>query len=206
MKYMYASCQGRKQSVHGWIFRIGVLCVAVACLLIPVTVNAANTITQGEFLGWLASATGDSKDLSPSATTADLVAWAQTRGLNPNGGWAPDAVLTKEVLAQTLVQLFSLNPKKYNGDFEKNLLREGIVLPAAKDLTRQNLAEVMDQFGMKGKLDTLAYNSPSPGGRTAGKIPGGFLNPKNPWYGTPTDQLPGAGGIANAATRGNRAP
>lgn len=203
MNNVYASSQGRAEVLYGWMVRFGVLCVAVACLMIPVTASAGSTMTQGEFLGWLASATGDAADLGPNAGPTELVAWAVGKGLTPNGGWNPSAVLTREALAQTLVQLFSLNPKKYNGDFEKNLLREGIVLPSKKDLAREDLVNVMDQFGMQGKLAAISVDPSSPGGRVSGGVvPGGFTNPNNKWYNVPPNMLPGAQGLANAATRG----
>jgi hypothetical protein len=207
MKYTYTSSHGRKEVAHGWKFKVGVFCVAVACLLVPMVASAGATITQGEFLGWVASATGDGPSLG-SPTPQDLVVWAQGKGLSPNGGWNASAVLTKEILAQTLVQLFNLNPKKYGGDFEKNLLREGIVLPTAKNLTREDLINVMDQFGMQGKLCSVSNNQGTPihgnNGHFGIPLPPGFMNPRNPHYGqvvpgTADDPRPGHVGLGHGA-------
>ena len=61
--------------------------------------------------------------LSGSATEADLVKWAQGKGMNPTGGWNAGAKLTKEVMAQTLVQFWKLAPDKGNSDAVRILER-----------------------------------------------------------------------------------
>jgi hypothetical protein len=168
-------------------------------------------MSQGEFLGWLASITGEAGDLTDNPTDSELVTWAMGKGLNPNGGWKPNKVLTKYVLAQTLVQLFNLNPKKYNGNFVKNLLREGIVLPDDADLDREDLIEVLDQFGMQGKMNAVCKKDMSPIKGNNGKfgipLPPGFLNPRNPHYGQiipgdpDNDPRPGHVGLGRGAAR-----
>ena len=209
MKYVDVSFQGRKTNTQGWMIRLGVFFVGIACLLSPVTAQAGTAITQGEFLMWLAAATGEADDMvAPSPN--DLVLWAQSKGLNPNGGWNPSAVLTTDVLAQTLVQLFGLNPKKYGGDFIKNLLREGIVLPETADLTRELLVDVVDQFGMQGKLKSVSKSRGSgvngDNGHPGNLVPPGFRNPRNPHYGqiTPDDDpRPGHVGLGPRNEGGN---
>lgn len=187
MKHVELSSHVRKGMFAGWLVRIGVVCAAAAFLLSPLSTQASTMITQGEFLGWLASATGEAADLPSNPTMNDLVQWAMDKGLNPTDGWQPAAKLTKDVLAQTLVQLFNLNPKKYGGDFVKNLLREGIVLPDEETLDRAGLVNVLDQFDMQSKLPKLSKNPFTPikgnNGKFGDPLPPGFLNPRNPHYG-----------------------
>src|ERR1041384_2253850 len=69
----------------------------------PISGQAAQAITQLEFIQWMVQVSGESSKLPASAGVADYVQWAQTKGLTPAGGWNPGATLTKEALAQALV-------------------------------------------------------------------------------------------------------
>lgn len=197
MKYICESFKGRER-IQGWIKRAGIVCVGAVCAMGPMTAQAGS-ITQGEFLGWLVAITGDSGSLGAGANVSDYVRWAQGKGLNPNGGWSANAALTRETLAQTLVQLFNLNPKKYGGKLELTLLREGIVLPTDSQISLASLVTVVDQIALVGKL--AAVTSSTGSGTNGdnghpGNIPSpGFRNPRNPHFGIPPDDIPGHNGL-----------
>ena len=209
MNNVVASFQGWNKCVQGWFVRIGVLCVGAACLFGPLSANAASKITQAEFLGWLASVSGEADGAGTGVS--DLITWATSKGLAPDGGWQPNKVLTKQVLAQTLVQLFNLNPKAYKGDFERNLLRQGIVLPEEDELSRLALIQTVDQFGFQSKTYVMSRSRGSgvngDNGHPGNIVPPGFRNPRNPHYGlfpTDPDNRPGHVGLGNGANNGNR--
>src|SRR5437899_3255913 len=103
-------------------------------------------VTQLAFLQTLVQITGDSGQFSSSSTPQDFVAWASAKGLAPSGGWNLSGNLSKEQLAQLLVQLLNLNPKKGGGDYIRILQREGIDLSGIADgaaITGQNLANTL---------------------------------------------------------------
>src|ERR1041384_5241087 len=134
------------QLVHGCIKKVSqglgksVVTLALGAVvgygaLMPSTASAA-AMSQLEYLHWLVNLTGDSGQFNANSTAADYVNWAKVKGITPNAGWNPSSGLTKDVLAQTLVQLLHLNPHKFGGDYVKILAREGIVLSDDNDVTR----------------------------------------------------------------------
>jgi len=107
-------------------------------------------LTQLEGLQWLAQVSGDSSQFSASSTAADYIQWARVKGLNPNGGWQPNATLTREVLAQILVQLLKISPNKLGADYVKILEREGIIIPANNTISRESLLSVLGDPAFRG--------------------------------------------------------
>lgn len=206
MKNLDVLSLGRMRNFsHGWIARLGAICVGATFLFLASHESKAQSLTQLQFVHVLIQISGSADQLPANASTADYIQWAESQGVSPKGGWRPDAVLNGDVVAETLVQLLKLNPKKFGGDFKKNLLREGIVVPDGDELSRGQVLAMLDSFEAQPRLiDAKMTVSPVKGGRPAGKIPPGFLNPKNPHYGTPVDELPGAQGISNAQDRGNK--
>src|SRR5438046_855573 len=86
------------------------LAVVLALLgLLTVTPLVQAGVTQLAFLQTLVQLSGDSGQFSSSATAQDFVQWAQAKGLNPSGGWNLSGNLSKDQLAQLLVQLLNLN-------------------------------------------------------------------------------------------------
>jgi hypothetical protein len=174
--------------------KLGLYAIAVGLLLLlscPISAKA-ETITQGECLQWLVQVTGDSGQFSPTSTAADLIQWARVKGMNPNGGWQPNAILTREALAEILVQLFGLNPKKFGGgDYARILAREGIELPTDADISRASLVSVLGELTFQTRIvqTTIGVGSPNRKGN-AGKgngedppPPGWNQNPRNPHFG-----------------------
>jgi len=83
-------------------------------------------MTQQQYLQWMVFVCGD--PLSRSAADADLIRWARDKGINPTGGWNLGSGLTKEVMAQTLVQLLKLPPAKGDSDAVRTLESAGIFI------------------------------------------------------------------------------
>jgi hypothetical protein len=108
--------------------------------------KADGAITQFQYLQTIAQISGASGQFSSSSTAADYAHWAQSKGINPTGGWQPGATLTKSALSQTLVQILNLNPNKFGGDYARILVREGIDLSGVGDsVTKDNLVSLLDQ-------------------------------------------------------------
>jgi len=118
--------------------KAALIMAAIALISIPLAVQA-ETVSQLTALQWLVNLCGDGKQFTASSSPQDYVQWAQAKGMNPTGGWSPTAKLTKDALAQILVQMYNLNPKKGGGDYIKILAREGITLPDEQDITREGL-------------------------------------------------------------------
>jgi len=140
-------------TVQGVIKRLSLYVLATGfVLLILGPVSARADLTQLEGLQWLAQVSGDSSQFSSSSTAADYIQWARVKGLNPNGGWQPSATLTRDVLAQILVQLLKISPNKLGADYAKILEREGIIIPANNTINRESLLSVLGDpnFGFHG--------------------------------------------------------
>jgi hypothetical protein len=157
--------------------------------------TAAHAITQLEFIQWMVQLSGDNSMFSAGSTADDYMTWARAKGMNPTGGWAPAAALTPDQLAQALVQLYGLNPRKFNGDYFRILEREGIYVDRnSGEVTRSALAALVDEFGFQSRLFAVSNNSTSkglgwlvkqPGGNPGrdGAPPPGQQNPRNPNFG-----------------------
>jgi hypothetical protein len=109
--------------------------------LIPFSLQAKG-VTQLAFLQKLVQLSGDSGQFGAGASAQDFIQWAQAKGMNPPGGWNPGANLSKAEVAQLLVQLLNLNPKKGGGDYIRILQREGIELE--EEITPQTIAVIFD--------------------------------------------------------------
>lgn len=146
MKYIHSQSEGA-----GFIGK-GVITRWVGCVLgLVLFVSAAGSVamaqssamTQQQYLQWMANVCGDK--LPASSTGQDLVNWARGKGMNPTGGWQLNAKLTKDVVAQTIVQLLNLAPRKGNFDANRILEREGIILTSTGGfVTVKNLAVLID--------------------------------------------------------------
>lgn len=146
--------------------RICVLTFSVVlgmALLLPssaVAAQGSGAVTQLEFLQWLAQLTGDSQLFNGGSTAGDYVQWARGKGLDRN--WQPDASLTQAALAEALVHLFGLNPKKQGGDHVRILAREGIIVPADDVITRIGLVSLIDGLGFQDRIPAIARSKGSP--------------------------------------------
>jgi hypothetical protein len=107
--------------------------------------------------------------------------------MNPAGGWNAGASLTPAQLAETLVNLYGLNPRKFGGDFFRILEREGISIDqSSAEVTRRQLASLLDNNGFQSRQAIIARASTTAHGNN-GHIgdppPPGWLNPRNPHFG-----------------------
>jgi len=105
---------------------------------------ADSAMTQQEYLQSIAKVCGTS--LPAPVAGGDLIAWARAKGMNPTAGWNLSAKLTKEVMAQTLVQLLNLTPPgSGNSDALWVLERQGIAIPTRGGyVTHQNFRRVIE--------------------------------------------------------------
>ena len=134
MKYIYSS-EGAgefyKRPINRWVG-----CILGLVLFVSATGSVAfaqsSAMTQGQYLQWMATVCGDR--LSSSATGQDIINWARGKGMTPTGGWQLNAKLTKEVVAQTVVQLLHLAPRKGNWDAVRILEREGLIITSNNGL------------------------------------------------------------------------
>jgi len=134
-----------KRICQGLAKTLGVSILGAAFILAPMA-KADGAITQFQYLQTIAQISGASGQFSSSSTAADYAHWAQSKGINPAGGWQPGAILTKATLSQTLVQILNLNPNKFGGDYARILVREGIDLSGVGDsVTKDNLVSILDQ-------------------------------------------------------------
>ena len=144
MKYIYQS-EGAGNLGKGLIKRwVGcVLGLAVFLSAAGSVALADSALTQQQYIQWMASICGER--LSSSASGQDLINWARGKGMNPAGGWQLNAKVTKEVAAQTIVQLLNLAPRKGNFDAIRILEREGIILTSnGGQITVKNLVKLID--------------------------------------------------------------
>ena len=141
-----STLQGWTKNIgHGLAKKLGIIALGAAFLVSPLAstaVAAGSAVTHLEALQWIVQLVGD--QLPSTATASDYVHWAQAKGLNPAGGWQPGAKLTKQAFAQVLVQLFNLKENKAGGDYARILAREGIHLPDADEITREDIIRTAD--------------------------------------------------------------
>lgn len=156
MKYVNQKQQhGWGKWAQGWL-KHGIVSVGVAAFL-TLASPAAHAISQLEYLQWMVQLTGDSASFSAESSAADYVQWARAKGMDPSGGWNANSALTPEQLAQSLVQLYGLNPRKYGGDYFKILEREGInITQGAPEVSRSALASLVDDFGFQSRTAIIA--------------------------------------------------
>jgi len=172
----------------GRIIKYGIMAVVAAGFLS--FTSAARAITQLEFMQWMVQLSGDNSMFSAGSTSADYVTWARSKGMDPSGGWNPTAALTPQQLAQALVQLWGLNPRKYGGDYYRILEREGIIIDhSTGEVSRSALAALVDELGFQSRVFARSNASRSKGNNGLGNgqdpPPPGWQNPHNPHFGQP---------------------
>ena len=184
--------RSKPKFLHLLSSKLALTMAALGLLAVAPIAAQAKGVTQLAFLQTLAQITGDGGQFGPGATAQDYIQWATAKGMAPSGGWNATANLSKDQLAQLLVQLLNLNPKKGGGDYLRILQREGIDL--GNDVTPQSLASL---FGGSVLTPRVPSGSPSKGNNGLGNgedaPPPGWLNPRNPHYGQPQNDGPGHG-------------
>ncbi len=129
------SAKGLTCTLQDVIKRLGICAIAIGFAVAvfgPVSARAEG-VTQLQTLQWLSQVSGESSQFSASSTAADYIQWARVKGLNPAGGWQPNTTITRDALAQILVQLLKINPNKFGANYVRILEREGIIIPETVD-------------------------------------------------------------------------
>src|SRR5215470_3770288 len=140
----------------------GAACVASTLTPLPAAAAPNAGVTQLKYLQTLAQLTGDAGLFAAGSKPEDYAAWARTRNVDPTGGWKPSAKLSSDILAQSLVQLYGLNPRKYGGDYYRILEREGIVIDRSATVTGETLAGLVDNPVVALKSLQVAGSPTSP--------------------------------------------
>jgi hypothetical protein len=145
--------------IQGWVMKLGVLTLGGTLLFSSIgtaaTVDGTRAMTQGEYMQWLLQLGGHSQ-LPLGATAAEYVQTMRDMGISPTSGWDYNGVLTRDVLAQTLVQFFNINTKKQNTDYAALLEREAITLPEGTAITRVAFVNLVDEFGFQSRIGLVA--------------------------------------------------
>jgi hypothetical protein len=153
-----------QKSVPGWAARFGVIAVGTACCVAVLNPSAASaagsSVTQLKYLQTLSQLSGESGQFSASSTAADYIQWARSKNMNLN--WNAKAKLTSDVLAESLVLLYGLNPRKYGGDYVKILEREGIIIERGATISNESLAALVDNPVVAQKTLQVAGDATSP--------------------------------------------
>jgi len=156
--------QGRTvKSLKGLVLKLSTAAVGVACCMAsmtPLEAQAGTGVSQLKFLQVMAQLTGDADQFSAASKPADYIQWARSKNLTVS--WSPGDVLTSDIVAVTLVQLYGLNPRKYGGDYYKNLEREGINIPKTGVITGEDLSAIIDSSAFQGRAGQLAAVGQSP--------------------------------------------
>ena len=158
-------CQGSANKKGlGWVKRIGVFGLSMACLLSPIGLGSSKAsdaiITQLAYLQWLAQVVGDTAQLPANASAADYVAWARSLNVEPAGGWHPAALMTSDSYAQTMAQLLGIAVANPDGrNLKRELEKEDIKVP--DKITTHNLTLMEAALvGFVTREDEAAYFSP----------------------------------------------
>jgi hypothetical protein len=156
MKHIVTLVQKWKNGVG-----LAVVCGSISlalCLPGAALAQSGTSVSQLQFLQLMVMASGDASQFTASSTAADYVQWAKNNGMIPDGGLQPSAQLSKQALAQMLVQFLGINPKKKGGDYERILAREGIALPT--DLSRLGLSRLFDDAAFRPRVE-CSHTSPT---------------------------------------------
>src|SRR5262245_27887559 len=167
----------------------------------------AEGVTQLQTLQWLAQVSGESSQFSASSTAADYIQWARVKGLNPAGGWQPNTALTRDALAQILVQLLKINPNKLGANYARILEREGIILPTSDTIDRAGLLAVLGSEPMSARVGPPDLDDQPGKGLGRNNTPHSPFKPHPPHPGDggfPPGPPPGHG--PGAPNRGHPAP
>ena len=123
---------------------LGMACYAAILSPRVASAEAGDEATQLKYLQLMVVLTGEAPWFPANATSRDYVQWARNNGMRPTGGWNPDAPVTTDIIAQTLVQLLGYNPRRYGGDFYRTLNVQGINLQKMDIVTNEWLTLFID--------------------------------------------------------------
>ena len=153
MKYIYSQSEGAGSIGNGLIKRwVGCVLGLVVFLSAAGSVALADSsLTQQQYIQWMANVCGDK--IPASSSGQDLINWARGKGMNPAGGWQLNAKLSKDVVAQTIVQLLNLAPRKGTFDANRILEREGIIIASNNGLVGAKEMSVFISNGFPDRVN-----------------------------------------------------
>jgi hypothetical protein len=120
---------------------------------------AAGDLTQAQYLELLATASAGKSALPARPSLAAYMKWAADRGIQPDGGWKPDAQLTRDVYAQTLAQLYGV---RVTTDPARALKDVGVIVPSAATVTRAAVLRELNDFGFESQTALAARHPATP--------------------------------------------
>jgi hypothetical protein len=129
------------------------------CRKIVSFLGTAAFLTQRDYLALLAKASARKASLPANPTATDYVNWAVARGIMPEGGWQPEAPLTRKVYAETLAQLYGVSADM---DPVRALVSEGVVVPSTNLISRAMVLEELGDFGFRSATAVNASNPATP--------------------------------------------
>jgi hypothetical protein len=147
------------KQVRGWAFRFGVFATGAVCCLSTASA-ASSSVTHLKYLQTLVQLCGESAQFTASSKAADYIQWAKNKNISVN--WNAKATLSSSDVAQSLVQLYGLNPRKYGGDYVRILEREGIVIEPSAAVSNETLASLVDNPQVIAKSFQVAASSTTP--------------------------------------------
>lgn len=136
-----------QKSFHGLTAKLAAFAVGATCcaaILTPSTVQAQESATQLKYLQLMVVLTGEAPWFPSGASATDYVQWARNNGMRPSGGFQPDAAITTDIMAETLIQLLGYNTKPYDGDYYYTLAVHGINLQKTDVVSATWLTEFLD--------------------------------------------------------------
>jgi hypothetical protein len=142
-------------------FMVSVFACAVLvseCSVYGGDITAASQITQSEYVKWLIKARGDSRSAGTLATS-DLLAWANTKNIQPSGGWKMDSPLTRDAFVTTLAQLMGVAD---SSDPEKALAKKGVTIGKSEVITRTMVVRTLSTPGFRTLAAIGSRNKGSP--------------------------------------------
>ena len=141
------------------------LLMAAACWCVVLSYSVAwaadssSHLTQKEYLQWLVKIHGDESLLPAQPTTDDYLKWARDNKIEPKDGWKPSEMLTREVFAETLAQVFGVPTE---GGPSEALAKEGVTIPADKLVARSAMMKAIDDFGFQSKVARISVAAGTP--------------------------------------------
>lgn len=119
----------------------------------------SSNLTQKEYLQWLVRVHGDEATMPAKPTSDDYLKWARDNKVVPKDGWKLDEMLTREVFAETLAQVFGVPAA---GGAAEALAKEGVTIPADKLVARPAMMKAIDDFGFQSKVARLSASAGTP--------------------------------------------
>lgn len=101
---------GNMKSSKKIFFVSAAILIFLGILYFVIAQEAEQQVTQGEFAIKLVNALGLYSGLTISSPTSDYLERLKAKGIEPEGGFQPDKIITKEERADLIIKAFKLEP------------------------------------------------------------------------------------------------